>query len=407
VRSFLIPAALPCPLLNQSTFPRLHEITVPFSQLRDGPPGRLQQVLEQCSRITRRKIVSVAIPAVGTGSYTLCDAAKTAAMHNATLLALAQHQPLEKLIIGRIKTSALRHVADSAAGGGSSVPLFGRLRHLETKMRAAAAVLLVELLLQQPPPPLSSSPPSVPKPPAMRSHPLTALRATILNTVAHVANADGTCTTVSAVLRACGQLHALRQLDVRFAGIVCEPTATDFAVALHPLLALRDLTIMFLPVADGRHRCLWGYARCPFPFAYNPDALTHGTILDYAANRPDLRTLALVLPRFYGAGNADDILARLGQRCRRLERLQLTGRCSLRPLLHASEDALPRFPELRFLDVDFCREMYVSTGRMLKIHLSICFPGITLPPALSLTCYCLVENSPHEGGKSYFEVPKS
>jgi hypothetical protein len=162
-------------------------------------------------------------------------------------------------------------------------------------------------------------------------------------------------------MRAFGQLRRLRQLHVLYRDVLgshyCTFTAAELA-ALRPLTELRELSI--------RYKSWWRlgppynrYRQRPYFAAISGD-VTHEALLAFAAARPRLRHLDIMVPIAsddnYRESVADVVsfLPRLGSLCPRLEYLGLQMDLALEGLAAGTDGvsaAAPVFPELHSLDI--------------------------------------------------------
>jgi hypothetical protein len=355
----------------------------------------MQDILKHSGCASHRVISSIVIPATGRSHYTRPDAASTALLYLDTLLAVARHPGLARLVIPRLDRQSL-----DRANATSSTPvtrttttttttmttenqrLFASLRHLETSMLAAAATSLVACL---------DGPGQQPGTTGEKRNLqygaiLTSLRVNIVDDAPHTAS-DGACSVITPVVRALGQLRSLRVLVVRFAAILCPFTAQHLD-ALNSLVDLRELSITFgatvgRPAASHfvHHRLRSCYrllpvhgsgttsisaggaaaltASCPMPFSDDE-------LLAFVATQPGLRSLELLTPMAVGRSAGDwcrsgpDFLALLAESCPRLECLKLTMLCRLDALASSSRTAPPAFPALQCLGIDIYTKWYVT-----------------------------------------------
>jgi hypothetical protein len=413
-RSLAVSASRPLPPLSAGAFPRLLEITVPFRQLGNSPPGRLAHLLGRCSAASNWGITSVAITArrdcsifsCGERNVTLRDCAANPQFIEEALRTLGRHAGLTRLRIDWLDAASLEQVQQTEADAPANVPrtvdaprLFRGLRHLETCMCACAAAPLVALLLAQriPAQPnraelheqmqnqLSLAPPPPLPPSDIRLSPtatLTSLRVTLRDAVLASPRGHASCAPrLGAAMCAFGQLRRLRQLRVLYRAHLgsyhCTFTAAELA-ALRPLTELRELSIRY------RSWCRLGppydrYRREYYAGAAG-GAVTHEALLAFAAALPRLRhfniMVSIASSDTYRESAADVIafLPRLGVLCRRLEYLGLQMDLALEGLAASTDGTsatAPVFPELRCLDIgvrDGCpdwiakRQRYVLSG---------------------------------------------
>jgi hypothetical protein len=356
VRSLVIPASKPCPILAPGAFARLRELVVPFVHLRNSPAGRLADVLARASSSSARAISSVAIRADRSGHYSRADRAATAALHDDVLRALARHAGLAQLAVDYLDAGAVERMQAASATSAGGTPAFGTLRQLETRMLRRAVAPLVALLLNsgaswpgnnaEPlPPPVSAPPPQLH---SSQKSMLRALQVTLLDHY-YSPRAESHCVDTRAAVRAFGELRSLRVLRVHFFEGLCGLTPAELA-ALRPLAELRELCLTQGVDRDSNYDCTVHRRLAATP----EDAITHDDLLAFVAPLPHLRRLEFVVP-YYSFNTSlqsnarADFLAVLSASCPRLELLRLPMRCQLGSL--ASARTTPAFPELRCLDV--------------------------------------------------------
>ncbi len=204
--------------------------------------------------------------------------------------------------------------------------------------------------------------------PLLQPSTLTTLRVTILDN-------DGwhdprpSPLIASDAVRAISQLHSLRVLDIIFNAGYWFFTRHDL-LALSALSDLRELGVV--------SKCLDSQPGHPYyKFDSNSkhvigphtgtNMVTDAVLLAFAATRPQLRRLEIVVPLGHSAHISDNtdwydcsgsgsssclcgtFLLLLAERCPRLEVLRLAGLCALEALEHARDE--PAFPVLRLLHV--------------------------------------------------------